>query len=288
MTSADKISYAVVDSFTAVPFAGNPAAVVVLPGPEFPADNVLLKLAAEFNLSETAFLIRRSAADYRLRWFTPTVEINLCGHATLAPAHFLFTTKAVASTETIRFETLSGELTAKPLPDGKVELNFPDNISAEVTDKAQRATAATALGVPVEKIAYLGQTRSDLVIELTPDVQIETIVPDVQTMLTFDANIVIVTQPPAQNHRAAGRQFVSRVFGPKVGIVEDPVTGAAHCSLGPYWTQKLGLEGKTLKAYQASVRGGNVDVTWEKAAGRVRLGGKAVTVATGEMLFPSA
>ncbi|KAJ3164853.1 hypothetical protein HDU88_005065 [Geranomyces variabilis] len=288
MTFADKISYAVVDSFTAVPFAGNPAAVVVLPGPEYPADDVLLKLAREFNLSETAFLIRRSTADYRLRWFTPTVEINLCGHATLAPAHFLFTTKAVASTETIRFETLSGELTAKPLSDGKVELNFPDDVATEVTDKAQRATAAAAVGVPAEKIAYLGKRRGGLLIELTPDVEIETVVPDLQIMVTLDANTVIVTTAPAPNHRAAGRQFVSRVFAPKIGIAEDPVTGAAHCSLGPYWSQKLGLEGKTLNAYQASVRGGSVDVTWDKAAGRVRLGGNAVTVATGEMLWPKA
>ncbi|KAJ3163112.1 hypothetical protein HDU86_002281 [Geranomyces michiganensis] len=289
MTVMDKIAYAAVDAFTAIPFAGNPAAVVVLPGPEYPPDDVLLKLAREFNLSETAFLIRRGAADYRLRWFSPTVEIDLCGHATLASAHFLFSTKAVSSSEAVHFESVkSGVLIAKQMADGKVELNFPDNVPVDVTDKGQRATLAACLNVSVEKIAYLGKARGSLLVEVTADVEIETILPDFPAVAKQDANIVIVTSTPAEKHIAAGRDFVSRVFAPNLGINEDPVTGAAHCTLICYWSNNLRRQGQMLTAYQASERSGTLHVTWDKAAGRVRLAGNAVTVANGEMLFPKA
>ncbi len=254
-----------VDAFTDAPFRGNPAAVCLLDGPR--DDAWLRAVAAEMNLSETAF-VRPEADSFRLRWFTPAVEIDLCGHATLASAHILWETGRVKEGEAIRFPTRSGVLTTKR-NGAWIEMDFP-------AKPAETAAAAPglleALGVTAK---YVGRTQFDYLIEVDAEATLRAVRPDFRALREVAARGVIVT---ARSDEAAF-DFVSRFFAPASGIDEDPVTGSAHCSLAPYWASRLGK--KALIGHQVSARGGVVRV--EAGDGRVLLGGQAVTVWRGEL-----
>jgi len=259
-----------VDAFTGRPFAGNPAAVCPLPPPAFPEAGWMQAVAAEMNLSETAFLVRRSGggADFDLRWFTPTLEVELCGHATLASAHVLWETGAVAAAA-IRFHTLSGVLGAARRGEW-IELDFP-------------AEPASALPEPPPQLAdmlgaapvWVGANRFDLVVELPGEAAVRSLAPDVGRLAALPYRGILVTARAA----AAEYDVVSRFFAPASGVDEDPVTGSAHCCLAPLWSERLGKN--PLLGYQASRRGGLVRM--ELAGDRVRLGGQAVTVLEGRL-----
>lgn len=255
-----------VDAFTATPFAGNPAAVCMLPEPR--EDRWLQQVAREMNLSETAFLLRHPDG-FTLRWFTPTTEVELCGHATLASAHVLWEDGHLPALETARFHTLSGLLTATRAGEW-IELDFP---AVPVEATTPPAGLAAALGVsPV----YVGQGQAKLLVQVATEEQVRALQPDFTALKKLPARGVMVTS------RSTNPQFdfVSRYFAPQVGIDEDPVTGSAHCCLGPFWAAQLQKE--NLTAYQASARGGVVQV--RLAGDRVYLGGQAVTVFRGELL----
>ena len=255
-----------VDAFTSTPFRGNPAAVCVLTDPA--AESWMQAVAGEMNLSETAFL-HREGDGYRLRWFTPTVEVDLCGHATLASAHVLWEEGILPRDEQARFASRSGPLTAE-LHGGLIELDFPAGPTTAVRTPAE---LAEGLGV---KLDFVGTTPFDYLVEVASEEVVRTLRPDMTLLARVDTRGIIVTArastPPYD--------FVSRFFGPQAGVAEDPVTGSAHCALGPYWRAKLGKE--SFLAHQASARGGDVRV---KVAGdRVKLGGQAVTVMRGELV----
>jgi predicted PhzF superfamily epimerase YddE/YHI9 len=259
----------VVDAFTDRPFAGNPAAVCVLT--RWPADDWLQLVAREMNLSETAFVVRRAGAEFDLRWFTPKVEVDLCGHATLAAAHALWEAET-APREALRFATRSGELTAAPLPTGEVELDFP---AKPATPCDAPPGLLDALGATA---AAFGHNRSDYLVEVAGEAEVRGLRPDFRKLAGVECRGVIVTAR-ADDGRY---DFVSRFFAPAAGVDEDPVTGSAHCCLSEWWGEKLGKA--EMVGYQASERGGVVRVT--RDGGRVRLTGRAVTVARGELLVP--
>jgi PhzF family phenazine biosynthesis protein len=255
----------IVDAFTDRPFAGNPAAVCILEK-ERP-DHWLRDVAREMNLSETAFLIP-GEDGYLLRWFTPAVEVDLCGHATLASAHILLETGRLSSGSIARFHTRSGLLTATRR-DGWIEMDFPAEPAAPFDTTFD---PAEILGVP----AFLaGRNRMDYLVEVPDESALREIQPDFESLSRLPCRGMIVTC------RSTGGEFdfMSRFFAPGAGIPEDPVTGSAHCCLGPYWARKLGKTAMT--AVQASARGGIVRV--ELAGERVRIGGAAVTVLKGEL-----
>lgn len=258
--------FAQVDAFTSEPFAGNPAAVVVLP---MAADaSWMQRVAAEMNLSETAFLVPRPDG-FDLRWFTPAVEVNLCGHATLASAHALWQGGFLPRDEQARFHTKSGLLTATPLGGGWIELDFPATI-AEPADPP--AGLIEALGAPPR---FVGRSRFDYLVELADEAAVRGLAPDFVRLRALPVRGVMVTSRAT----TAGIDFVSRFFAPGSGIDEDPVTGSAHCALTPYWSRLLG---KTVfTAWQVSARGGTVKT--ELSGDRVRLRGEAVTVLRGEL-----
>jgi predicted PhzF superfamily epimerase YddE/YHI9 len=255
-----------VDAFTDKPFTGNPAGVCALPGPR--DDAWMRNVAAEMNLSETAFLLEQ-ADGFRLRWFTPVVEVELCGHATLAAAHILWETGRLAPHEPARFHTLSGLLTAARRGDA-IELDFP-----ATPDEPAEAPPGLAeiLGA---RVVNFRSSRFDHLAELESEAVVRCLRPDFTRLKSLPVRGIMVTS------RAASPEFdfVSRFFGPAVGIDEDPVTGSAHCCLGPYWSRRLG---KTeMMAYQASGRGGVVGVA--VMGDRVHLRGKAVTVMAAELI----
>lgn len=255
-----------VDAFTDQPFTGNPAAVCILSGPR--EADWMQKVAREMNLSETAFLWRLEDG-FSLRWFTPAVEVELCGHATLASAHILWETGVLAPSAQAKFHTLSGLLTAVHTPAG-VEMNFP--ATPEEPAGAPRELI-TALGVEAR---YAGRSIFDYLVEVGSEEEVRSLKPDFVLLREIPIRGVMVTSRAS----SPGFDFVSRFFGPRVGIDEDPVTGSAHCCLGPYWADKLG---KTeLLAYQASERGGTLRVRVD--GDRVHIGGQAVTVLRGELL----
>ena len=256
-----------VDAFTSHPFRGNPAAVCVMDAPR--PEAWMQAVAAEMNLSETAFLTPE-AGDYRLRWFTPTVEVDLCGHATLASAHVLWTEGHLPTETQARFHTRSGLLTAERR-DGWIELDFPATPAAAVAEAELVAALADALGVTP---LWVGRSQFDLLVEVATTEQVQTIAPDFARLAVLDARGIIVTSPGD-----ADVDFVSRFFGPRAGINEDPVTGSAHCCLAPFWAAKLGRE--HFLARQVSARGGEIRVTL--AGDRVRLAGQAVTVLRGTL-----
>jgi phenazine biosynthesis protein PhzF family len=255
-----------IDAFTDVPFRGNPAGVCLLENHQDEA--WMQNVAREMNLSETAFLRPRDDG-FSLRWFTPTAEVELCGHATLASAHFLFEEKILAHDETAFFHTLSGVLTARQHGD-LIELDFPSKPDSPADPPPG---LIEALGVaPV----YVGRSEWDYVVEVANDDEVGGAAPNMTALKKVDARGVIVT---ARSSRPEF-DFVSRFFAPGVGVDEDPVTGSAHCCLAPFWSSRLG---KTrFRAYQASARGGVLEVTLDGE--RVRLGGRAVTVLRGTLL----
>ncbi len=255
-----------VDAFTDRPFTGNPAAVVVLD--EAPAEEWMAAVAREMNLSETAYVIRESLsdADFRLRWFTPSVEVDLCGHATLASAHCLLEDGV---NDPIRFATRSGVLTVTRRADGSLAMDFPASPPVQTDD---RDAMAEALGVAVQ---WTGRSGNDfLVALLAGERAVRELKPDIAGVARLDAQGVIVT---AAAEPAEGRDFVSRVFAPNLGINEDPVTGSAHAILAPYWAERLGRT--VLMGLQASSRSGIIRV--ELRGDRVLVIGRAVTVFDG-------
>lgn len=253
-----------VDSFTDKPFAGNPAAVCLLDEPR-DAD-WMQNVALEMNLSETAFLVKEDDG-HRLRWFTPRLEVELCGHATLASAHVLWEAGVLPPDRQARFHTLSGLLTADRKGDW-IEMDFP----AEPVEAVDAPVDFTqALGATP---TFVGRNRMDFLVEVESEEAVRTLKPDFSLIESLPARGVMVTAP------AREYDFVSRFFAPQCGVLEDPVTGSAHCALGPYWSAKLNKS--ELVGYQASARGGVVRV--QVAGDRVKLGGQAVTVLRGELL----
>ncbi|MGY1456374.1 PhzF family phenazine biosynthesis protein [Streptomyces sp. SS8] len=269
----------IVDAFTDRPFAGNPAAVVLLDSGPFPGDDRLQKLAAEVNLSETAYarpLPESSEADWALRWFTPVTEVNLCGHATLATAHVLRSAGAAAGT--IRFATRSGILTAETATDGSITLDFP---TAPLTELPVGEDVRAALGADVLSAHDTGPDLGDLLVELADEKTVRTLTPDLAAVARLSHRGVIVTaQASGDGGKQGAYDYVSRFFGPAVGIDEDPVTGSAHTALAPLWSGRLGRE--SLTGLQASARTGLVRTTVR--GDRTLLTGDAVTVIDGELL----
>jgi predicted PhzF superfamily epimerase YddE/YHI9 len=256
-----------VDAFTDRPFAGNPAAVCVMPAPR--DERWMQDVAREMNLSETAFL-HREEDGYRLRWFTPAVEVDLCGHATLASAHVLWSEGHLPFDAPARFHTRSGLLTA--LREGEwIELDFPSKPVGQVALSAEEL--AEVLGAPVR---FTALNEFDCLAEVESEDALRTLQPNIAKLAAIPVRGVIVTARAS----TSGYDFVSRFFAPRLGVDEDPVCGSAHCCLAPYWAERLGK--LDLIGYQASARGGEVRV--RVRGPRVHLGGRAVTVLRGELL----
>jgi PhzF family phenazine biosynthesis protein len=255
-----------IDAFTAKPFEGNPAAVCVLPAPRDPV--WMQNVAREMNLSETAFLVRRDGG-FDLRWFTPAVEVDLCGHATLASAHALWEGGHLPAGEIANFHTKSGLLTARKLDDW-IELNFPATPASAAP--APEGLAAS-LGVTPR---FVGKSRFDYLVEVESEAIVRELRPDFSRLRELPVRGVMVTSAATTPEW----DFVSRFFAPGSGIDEDPVTGSAHCCLTPFWSARLGKA--SLVARQVSARGGTLRVTLD--GDRVRLAGQAVTVMHGELV----
>lgn len=261
-----------VDAFTNRPFAGNPAAVCLLNGPA--PDAWMQQVAAEMNLSETAFLyLEASGQAQRLRWFTPTMEVDLCGHATLATAHVLWAEGGLPADLPAVFESRSGRLTARRVGDW-IELDFPatpvaeDPLGPEELGPLAQALEATILSA--------GRSRFDLLVELASEAEVRALAPDFRRLASLPVRGVIATS----RSDAAEFDFVSRFFAPRAGVDEDPVTGSAHCCLAPFWAARLGRH--ELVGHQVSARGGIVRV--RVADDRVLLSGQAVTVLRGMLV----
>ncbi|MFG1811470.1 PhzF family phenazine biosynthesis protein [Streptomyces sp. NPDC049040] len=265
----------IVDAFTDRPFSGNPAGVLLLDSGGFPDDRWLQQVAAEVNLSETAFahpLTGDADAGWALRWFTPTTEVGLCGHATLATAHVLRTTGAAHGP--VAFRTRAGVLAAEANGDGTITLDFP---AAPLTPVTPPDGLADALGAAPLTVLDTGPDCGDLLLEVADEATVRALAPDFAALARLSERGVIATASAADP--AAGYDFVSRGFFPAVGIDEDPVTGSAHTALGPFWSERLGRTGLT--GFQASARGGLVGVRLD--GDRVLLTGSAVTVLDGEL-----
>jgi predicted PhzF superfamily epimerase YddE/YHI9 len=262
-----------VDSFTNQPFTGNPAAICLL---DAPADASWMQhVAAEMNLSETAFVHQQgtSPEEFGLRWFTPRVEVDLCGHATLAAAHVLWDEGLLGPETPAHFDTRSGRLTALRRGDW-IELDFPaEPIDRPITDDVEIDRIASAVRAPV---VSAGRNRFDLLVEVADEMVVRGLAPEIRRIAAFPVRGVIVTSRSA----APEFDFVSRFFAPQVGIDEDPVCGSAHCCLGPFWASKLGRT--ELAGHQVSPRGGVVRV--RLAESRVALIGQALTVLRGELI----
>ncbi len=254
-----------VDAFTNRMFGGNPAAVTILPEPM--PDEWLQNLAMEMNLSETAFLEKRDDGSYGLRWFTPAVEVDLCGHATVASAHVLWQTGALGEQEQARFHTRSGLLTARKRGDW-IELDFP---ATHVTQAEAPAGLLEALNL---RPVFIGRSKFDYLLEIS-EPELLALKPDFAGLAKVAARGIIVTSHSTD----PGFDFLSRFFAPASGINEDPVTGSAHCALATYWSPQLNRT--VMVARQASARGGIVKV--ELNGDRVLLLGQAVSVLTAHL-----
>ncbi len=253
-----------IDAFADRIFAGNPAAVCLLP--HAVPDAWMRQLAEEMNLSETAFLLRIAPGEYGLRWFTPTTEVDLCGHATLASAWALGDATLLPLDTPVRFATRSGVLTARRIPEGIIALDFP---ATPVDREGDEVSAALIRGLGTDQFEVLG--RHDDILVLLPDAAtLRGLRPDMASLASLDARGIIVTSASDTE----GVDFLSRFFGPAVGVPEDPVTGSAHCTLGPWWASRLGRT--HLVGLQASRRGGRVEVIVNGS--RVTLRGRAVPV----------
>ncbi len=261
-----KIPIYQVDAFTDKPFSGNPAAVVLLDQPH--DAGWMQSVAREMNLSETAF-VHPQPGGFHLQWFTPVMEVELCGHATLASAHVLWESGLVKEQEHIRFNTLSGWLMAEKNKHS-IELNFP---SAEVIEAAVSEEMLKAVGAVPD---FVGFGRDRWLFEYADEQMIRGLNPNFEALKNHRGSGLVVTALSDQ----PGIDFVSRYFSPWHGVNEDPVTGSAHCLLGPYWAKKLGKNQMT--GYQASARGGMVSV--RLSGERAYIGGKAVTVFSGKLV----
>jgi PhzF family phenazine biosynthesis protein len=256
----------VIDAFTAEPFAGNPAGVCLL-SDGFPDDAWMQSVAAEMNHSETAFAHPREDGDWNLRWFTPKVEVKLCGHATLATTHALHSDGLVA--DSVRFHCLSGVLTAQV--GDEITLDFPASPPQAIVAPAG---VAEALGATPAEIHGTG-ALNDLLAVFEDEAQVRALEPDFAAVFRISDFRAIIATAPGSN----GFDYVSRFFAPRVGIDEDPVTGGAHTALAPYWATRLGRD--PLVGFQASPRGGIVGTSVH--GDRVRLRGRAVTVLDGTL-----
>jgi len=261
-----KLPIFTVDAFTDKAFSGNPAAVCLLS--ENIYDSVMQNIAFEMNLSETAFVLKEEEG-YNLRWFTPAAEVDLCGHATLSSAHILWQEGLSKHNEAIHFKTKSGLLITRMIGD-EIEMDFPAISEKEVPYPKD---LIQALGGVHPK--YVGMTKWNYLVEVDSEDAVKTLKPDYATMLELPGWGTMVTAKSDSGEF----DFISRFFAPEKGVPEDPVTGSAHCALGPYWQKRLGK--KDFSAYQASPRGGRVGVRVE--GDRVFLTGKAVTVIKGEI-----
>ena len=253
-----------VDAFTTRPFAGNPAAICPLA--DWPDDSLLQAIAAENNLSETAYFVP-STKGFRLRWFTPVAEVDLCGHATLAAAHVLFVNMGYPSSK-ITFETRSGDLVVERKSEC-LEMDFPARPPAACS--AQNSLVEALGRRPIETLS-----ADDYVAVFESEAAVRAIDPDFGLLRRLDLRGVIITAP------GDDVDFVSRFFAPKFGIPEDPVTGSAHCTLAPYWANRL--DKASLAARQVSRRGG--DILCELKGDRVKLSGAAVTVMVTAISLP--
>jgi PhzF family phenazine biosynthesis protein len=262
----EKIIYQV-DAFTSIPFKGNPAGVFISPGAC--SETWMRNMALEMNLSETAFLVPREDG-YSLRWFTPAIEVDLCGHATLASAHILWEQGFVSPDEEIHFHTRSGLLSARLNEDDWISLDFPAKIvkPVPVPDRLFE-------GLHIESARFVGSNKMDYLVEVESEDQVRGLVPEQSKLKKINIRGVIVTA----RAQTPGYDFVSRFFAPGAGVDEDPVTGSAHTALTPYWSSKLGK--KEMTAYQASARGGILQVV--DRGERVEIRGQAVTVFTAEI-----
>ncbi len=255
-----------IDAFTDQPFRGNPAAVCLLDRERDAA--WMQSVGAEMNLSETAFLLPR-ADGWSLRWFTPTIEVALCGHATLASAHALWEEKLLAPNETARFHTKSGLLTATKRGD-LIELDFP-----ATREEKSDVPAGLLDSLGVSNPRYVGRDKFDYLVEVDSEEDVRRLKPNHAALRQIPVRGVIVTSRASNGDY----DFVSRYFAPGSGIDEDPVTGSAHCRLAPFWSQRLGKN--EFVAYQASPRGGMLRVRLD--GDRVKLAGRAVVVLRGEL-----
>jgi PhzF family phenazine biosynthesis protein len=258
----------VVDAFTSVPFAGNPAAVCVLKQERSAA--WMQSVAGEMNLSETAFLLPEAENVYRLRWFTPKVEVKLCGHATLASAHVLWEEGQAANGKPIHFDTLSGRLTAERKEAGWIALDFPSQVATESVCPPDLRQALL-----VDPL-FVAKTASSFLVEVANKEALVGLKPDFGLLVRSGCGRVIVT---ARAEASDEYDFFSRFFAPDAGINEDPVTGSAHCALAPYWAKKLGKP--ELRAFQCSERGGELRLSVQGE--RTVLQGRAVTVLQGHL-----
>jgi PhzF family phenazine biosynthesis protein len=254
-----------VDAFAERPFTGNPAAVCVLGAPG--EAGWMQSVAMEMNLSETAF-VHRVEDGWSLRWFTPAVEVDLCGHATLAAAHVLWHDGHLAAGEEARFHTRSGLLTARRAG-GWTQMDFP---SQPVTEPVSAPELRDALGV---EVVFAGRSTADWLVEVASEREVRNLAPDLRALARLPARGIIVTARSSSD----GVDFVSRFFAPRVGVDEDPVTGSAHVVLAPYWGEKLGRA--EMVGFQASRRGGTVRV--QVRGDRVGIAGQAVTVMEGTL-----
>jgi PhzF family phenazine biosynthesis protein len=258
-----------VDAFASAPFTGNPAAVVPLD--HWPSDERMRSIAFENGLSETAFFVRTGPDRFRLRWFTPAVEVDLCGHATLASAFVIFS--ALGQTgESITFDSRSGPLPVRRLDHDTLELDFPATLPREETSPALRAAVADALGA---EIVWLGRSPWDLVAVVTDPAALAALRPDWQKIHALGGRGVSVTARGGPD----GIDFVSRWFGPQSGVNEDPVTGSAHCALLPFWSAQL--RKNPLRARQLSRRTG--DLLCTLSGDRARLAGRAILYLSGRI-----
>jgi PhzF family phenazine biosynthesis protein len=261
-----------IDAFSARPFAGNPAGVCWLDQPV--PDAWMQSVARELNQAETAFLAPENEG-FRLRWFTPGYEVDLCGHATLASAHFLWETGRLDRAAPAVFHTRSGVLGATREADGRIALDFPATPPVAVDPPPG---LLEALGAGAASVFRNQVTQADYLLALPSAADVRALAPDFARLRVFQCRGVIATAPGD----TAGVDFVSRFFAPGAGIDEDPVTGSAHCTLAPYWADRLGRP--NLVGYQASARGGTVGV--ELRGDRVKLLGHAVTVVRGSIAAP--
>jgi PhzF family phenazine biosynthesis protein len=268
----------IIDAFTDRPFAGNPAAVCLLDADAWPDEAWMQQVAAEMHLSETAFahpLDDDADADWALRWFTPEVESNLCGHATLATAHAMHRDRGTPGT--VRFMSRSGVLVAHTADDGTITLDFP---AATISDARAPDGLAEALGA-APQATYATGALGDLLAVLDDEAAVKTLAPDLGAIARIARREgirgVVATASAADPD--AGYDFVSRFFAPADGIPEDPVTGSAHTALAPFWSQRLGRDG--LIGLQASPRGGLVRTSLH--GDRVHLTGHAVVVLDGTL-----
>jgi PhzF family phenazine biosynthesis protein len=255
-----------VNAFTDQPFKGNPAAVCLLTKPK--KDAWMQKVAKELNLPVTAF-VKTEPEGNKLRWFTPTTEIPICGHGTLASAHILWEKGYIDKDESVSFLTKSGKVTAK-LKDGWIELNFPSAPDEEIVAPPD---LIKAIGVEPK---YVGKYKLDYIVEVESDEIVKNLTPNIKAMALLPVRGVIVTSRSSSTEF----DFISRFFSPAQGIDEDFVTGSAHCCLGPYWKRKLNKD--EFVAYQASARGGVIKV--RVSDDRVLLSGQGVTVLQGDLM----